>query len=199
MTCSQMLARLIEGDPDALAGRGNSDVAMHVRKCARCRAVADALLAETRMLAAVVDGAAVVRRIRPTPIVLTLAAAAAMTFVMLPDQPTEPATVALAPVVAVTPTLIAPVVVAPALRSTPQTAPRSATAPAASRPAVASTPAAQHHVASAYPAATPMTVSPMRMPSSERPYQQVAVTPPPGKRAAVMRTSDPAITVVWVY
>ncbi|HET7563771.1 MAG TPA: sigma-70 family RNA polymerase sigma factor [Gemmatimonadaceae bacterium] len=27
----------------------------------------------------------------------------------------------------------------------------------------------------------------------------VSVTPPPGKRAAIMRTPDPAITVVWLY
>lgn len=191
MTCTQMLERLIEADPDALAGRGNSDVAVHVRECARCRALATQLLAETRLLATVVERGAAVRRIRSSVIIPALAAAAAVAFVMLPDQPTKPAIVfpSRAPAVAVTPNVVAPVVVAPALPSTKRTS-----TPAA----VASTSAPRRQLARAYPVATPIAAMPLQVPA-EISYQQVAVTPPPGKRAAVMRTSDPAMTVVWVY
>ena len=189
MTCTQMLERLIEADPDALAGRGTSDVAAHVRECGRCRAVAGQLLADTRVLAGTVASGAVVRRIRPTPIVLALAAAAALAFVMLPGQPTTPSAIvpSRAPVVAATPQIVAPVVVSAALRPVVR-------APASSQAAAA--PAPRGQIARAYPPAVPLTLTPMQVPT-EVSYDQVAITPPPGKRAAVMRTSDPAITVVW--
>ncbi|MEX2154377.1 MAG: hypothetical protein WD825_13640 [Gemmatimonadaceae bacterium] len=192
MTCTQMLERLIEAEPAALAGRGNSDVASHVRECARCRAVASQLLADTRMLALAVDRGAVVRRIRPIMIAPALAGAAALAFAMLPDQPSSPTTLgrSRAPVVAVTPVVVAPAVVSPALPAVVWS--RTLTT-------VASTPAPRPQVARAYPPATPLIANPMQVAPTEISYQQVAVTPPPGKRAAVMRTSDPAITVVWVY
>lgn len=210
MTCTQMLERLIEADPDALAGHGTSAVATHVRECARCRAVAEQLLVETRMLASVIDRGAVVRRIRPAPVILAIAAAAAVAFVMLPHQSGSPAIAApsQAPVAAAAPTAVAPVVVSPALReATPVTgerarrASRSTTGPATSRtaPAVASSQARQARVATPYPTATPVTIAPMQVTQSELTHEQVAVTPPPGKRVAVMRTGDPTITVVWVY
>lgn len=192
MTCTQMLERLIEADPATLAGRGSSDVATHVRECARCRAVADQLLAETRLLASAVERGAVVRRIRPIVLAPALAAAAALAFVMLPDRPTSPpATIpSRSPVVSITPVVVTPVVVSPSL--TPVVRPSV-------RPAVASTRAPQPRIAQAYPLATPISATPLAPTPSEISFEQVAVTPPPGKRAAVMRTSDPAITVVWVY
>jgi len=191
MTCNQMLERLIEADPDALAGRGTSDVAVHVRECVRCRAVANQLLAETRLLASAVERGAVVRRLRPTPIVLALAAAAALTFVVLPGQPTTPSTIgpSRAPVAA-TPQTVPAVVVAPALRPVVR-------APASSQSAAPLAPRGQF--VRAYPSAVPLTATPMQVGPTDVSYDQVAITPPPGKRAAVMRTNDPAITVVWVY
>jgi hypothetical protein len=203
MTCTQMLERLIEADPDALAGRGSSDVAAHVRECARCGAVARQLLADTSLLAATVNAkGAIVRRMRPAPIVLALAAAATVAFLMLPQQPGARPELAVQPPasVAVQP---APASQAPAI-SPPSSSPVAAEsrerraehrAPSAERRA----PSPASHLARAYPAAIPIRVSPMSLTSSEPEQQQVVVTPPAGKRAAVMRTGDPAITVVWVY
>ena len=51
MTCEMMRERLLEAELDELAGQGNSPVAAHVRECARCRAVAEQLLGDTRQLA----------------------------------------------------------------------------------------------------------------------------------------------------
>jgi len=196
MTCTQILERLIEADPDALAGRGTSDVAAHVRECARCRAVAEQLLAETRMLATTVGPSGlVVRRLRPTPIVLALAAVAALAFVMLPDQPTTPTAPTTPTTVAATPAPVAAVAVVAPPAAPAVVSPRAGRADAGAPREPRTAPL----LASAYPPAVPVTVTPMQVLPAEASYQQVAVTPPPGKRVAVMRTNDPAITVVWVY
>jgi len=47
-----MIERLLEAEPDELAGRGEGGVAEHVRSCARCRAVAERLLDAEAALAA---------------------------------------------------------------------------------------------------------------------------------------------------
>lgn len=52
MSCREMIERLLETEPDELAGRGEGGVAEHVRSCARCRAVAERLLDAQAALAA---------------------------------------------------------------------------------------------------------------------------------------------------
>ena len=51
MTCEMMRERLLDAELDELAGHGSSPVAVHVRGCARCRAVAEQLIGDTRRLA----------------------------------------------------------------------------------------------------------------------------------------------------
>jgi hypothetical protein len=50
--CNGILERLLEADPAELAGRGESDLALHVRECDRCATVAGRLLAGQEQLAA---------------------------------------------------------------------------------------------------------------------------------------------------
>ena len=50
-TCRAMLARMLEADLGDLTGRGDDALAMHVRECVTCRAVADRLARDTELLA----------------------------------------------------------------------------------------------------------------------------------------------------
>jgi hypothetical protein len=50
MTCSEARERLLEVDPIELAGKGNSELAAHVRGCSRCAAVAQVILNDERDL-----------------------------------------------------------------------------------------------------------------------------------------------------
>ncbi|MGD8866391.1 MAG: hypothetical protein PVI01_02155 [Gemmatimonadales bacterium] len=50
--CDKALERLLEADPAELAGRGDSELASHVRECDRCAAVGARLLAGQEPLAA---------------------------------------------------------------------------------------------------------------------------------------------------
>lgn len=56
MKYEEALERLLEADPDELAGLGDSPTAAHVRSCAHCADVAARLLAGQRLLAAALDG-----------------------------------------------------------------------------------------------------------------------------------------------
>jgi hypothetical protein len=44
----------------------------------------------------------------------------------------------------------------------------------------------------------PLVPGPAAAPAA-RPADVVAVDPSPGRRVAVLRTSDPTVTVVWLY
>lgn len=50
--CDKAFERLLEADPAELAGRGASELALHVRECDRCAAVGARLLAGQQQLAA---------------------------------------------------------------------------------------------------------------------------------------------------
>lgn len=51
MTCGEIRERILEASAAALAGHGESAVARHVRGCAACRAIASSVLGETERLA----------------------------------------------------------------------------------------------------------------------------------------------------
>jgi hypothetical protein len=50
--CDAAFERLLEADPAELAGQGDSEVAVHVRECARCQAVGATLLGGQERLSA---------------------------------------------------------------------------------------------------------------------------------------------------
>ncbi|MHC4233505.1 MAG: hypothetical protein ACYSUQ_00165 [Planctomycetota bacterium] len=51
ISCDAALERLLEANPAELAGRDDSELAVHVRECGRCQAVAARLLAGQEQLA----------------------------------------------------------------------------------------------------------------------------------------------------
>ncbi len=61
MNCEQALERMLDADPDELAGRGDSELVSHIQGCGRCQAVAAELVAGHEMLAAEIQTADVDR------------------------------------------------------------------------------------------------------------------------------------------
>jgi hypothetical protein len=51
INCSTAYERLLEADPTQLTGQGDTELAVHVRDCARCQAVGATLLAGQEQLA----------------------------------------------------------------------------------------------------------------------------------------------------
>jgi hypothetical protein len=200
MSCTQTLELMLDAAPDELAGRGESALAIHLRECARCRAVADRILADTRALARAIESRAPrsvprASRTRRTLIgggalVTTLAAAALVFAVMKRSTSTGTASVARP----------APIVV-------PRAAVAESTPPVAvARPAAAVDSALlgsiqpQQYAAALPVTPTQLTASPVHPPVHDPQDQSdITVTPSAGLRAAVMRTSNPNITVVWLY
>jgi hypothetical protein len=187
MTCTQALEALLEADPSDLAGQGGSPLAQHVRACARCRRLAAQVLDDTHLLASV----ELVPAVRPQPVrrrswlpalVMPAALAAAIVAIIL-LQSREAGTNQV--------TTLTPVTVAGP----------SAPVPSHESP-VTSHEAPQ--LGKAFPA--PVPVAPVRFEKTPvipglpvTAMKVVAVTPPPGTRAAVLQTSDPKLVVVWLY
>ncbi len=106
--CETAFELLLEADPTELAGRGDSELAEHVRGCARCGAVAARLLRGQEELATalgelgprtgVEEALSIVRarrrkvewRRHAWRVVAPLAAAAAIAAVVILRSPTEP-------------------------------------------------------------------------------------------------------------
>lgn len=182
MTCDRALEALLDADlPDVLTGR--APLAVHVRDCRRCRAVAQTLATDTQMLAHAV--ALAPRRPGRSPLMIALpAAAAAVLLVMVTTQDTVRAPggsriSALEPVV-VQPA--APVAQAPEpapVRATPRAFPRANPVMAVKLDA-----AGPANNEASLPASSTTTVT---------------VAPPAGTRAVVMQTGDPRLVVVWLY
>jgi hypothetical protein len=206
MNCNEALELMLEADPDELAGKGSSVVAAHVRTCAKCGAVAARLLADTSALATALEARSAIARRAPAlrtrilrPVAVAGTLAAAMVLMVLwrtrrSEAPKATASVELpvsAPVSAKTSApLFAPASRAPTAGDSATALPQRSASPAASRrfadaaPVVAM-PVAATSVSRSAPASTELAA--------------LSVDPPPGTRAAVLHTRNPAITVVWLY
>jgi hypothetical protein len=185
MNCDRALEALLDSDlPELVAG--STPLAAHVRGCERCRRVADAFMADTRLLAAGMPAVAARRRPARTRYAVAPLAAAAALVVMVSLRGQAPA-----PVVEVA-SMLAPVVV--------DSFPRAPVAAVAPRVSAA-------RALRAYPRAVPMSAvklaraeSLVAQPAAPVPTARaVSVTPPAGTRAVVMQTSDPKLVVVWLY
>jgi len=186
MTCQTMLERMLDAEPDELLGRGETALAVHLRECGRCRAVAQQLLQETgalvnamardaRPVATMASPSAGRRRwTRQRAVVGSVLAVAGMVVAALLWSPSHgvqpgPATPALAPA--------APA--AAVINGSPMRAERYPE----ERPILAEA------VAAAAVTTSPEPLAPARL----------IVRPPSGVRAAVLQTANPTITVVWLY
>lgn len=216
MKCTEILELMLDVAPDELAGRGDSPLATHVRECARCRALADRLLADTRALAKAVESRAprAVPRARRIPrtligggaLVTTLAAAALVLAVLQRGKDTG-----TAPAVKAEPIAVPGVAAAestPAVANARQTVAHDSSVLPAGKSgqyapvnSSALVPIKPQQYAVALPVQpTPLIASPAHQPEGDAHSQSdITVTPSFGLRAAVMRTSNPNITVVWLY
>ena len=218
MTCLTMLDRMLEAELEELDGRGDSALAGHVRECARCRAVAKQLLLDTTRLGDVVQQA---RPSRPPTRragsrravrVIVWGMAAALTLMAVRvwlRSGTPPA----APVGRVPNAAYATVDATSALRQ-PAGERRDSTRvastsrrPAATErrgrgsPVITTTPPTVRVVAVSLQPLTPVAaVEAVRLDVVPAPPlgTEVKADPPPGRRATIMRTPSPSITVVWL-
>ena len=198
MNCADCHNAMLDAEPDELRGRGNGELARHVRGCQRCRSFATAIVADTRVLARVValdsGGRATRRRgaiagLAAACVVLALGARAISSRVPHPVDvpPIAPA----ASHVAVTGGAESPGTVArsPERPTTAVTGSREAFVAERRIRAVAFQPAAFEAV-------------PIRHPSSPEPTDStpiITVRPHGGRRAAVFKVAQSNVTVVWLY
>ena len=229
MTCSTMLERMLEADLDELSSHGRTPIAQHLRECARCRAVADRLVRDTRTLArSVAQGG-----LEPTEArtrsryvgpryrsAAFLAAAAVLAMVTVRGWREAGAprvqSVAAKPVVMQPVTVTPPVSLRDGLPLPPADRASHRSPPArrtVSANLTARSPRARDLGAATLPVAvkvepTPATpvdravaVLPVRLDAAPRPSlgDRVAVDPPPGTRARIIPTDRPGITVVWLH
>ena len=221
MTCSTVLDQILEADLDVLDGTGDSDVARHVRACARCQAIARQIVGDTRSLAVRVDDARttirlVTRRNRAFVVAAGLAAVLSVVVVRewqrresVPRNASRVATVdrqtvdvaklsePTAPAVAAR--LPEPRLVRPSTHQRSATqAPDAPTQPVRATPLVLATVAERTIVK---PVDSPVAVAPVRIDttSSIALGGGVTVDPPAGTRANIIRTPNPTVTVVWLY
>ena len=233
MSCSAILDQLLDADLDVLDGSADSDVARHLRGCARCQEVARQILSDTRSLAVAVAD------VRAT---IELAPAAAAPTLVRPRRRSSVRIAVAAGLAAALGVVVARewtrlnAVPRDASQSVAVNARMSDTPTLAMAPAtvIASRPAELRHVrperrqrpaAEATQAEQPLDrgtpqvvatvaartiVDPIRPPSAVVPVRidtttnvalgsTVAVDPPTGIRANIIRTPNPAVTVVWLY
>ena len=62
--CAALRAALLTADPDELRGLGDTELAQHIRECARCAADAQRILGTTAMLAARLESSARISKAR---------------------------------------------------------------------------------------------------------------------------------------
>jgi hypothetical protein len=185
MTCGSMLAAMLDAGPDELAGRGDSPLALHLQGCARCRATASRLLADTQQIvteaaarrAWALSGPAAAgarrRYVRPLAVGGVLAAAV-LVFALLQRAGNPGGALPRVPSASGTPTATG----APIVRKPPD-GPQDAT------PEVA-----KAHIVKA-------DIAKARGAAKDSLFVGVAVAA--NVHATVIRTNNPKFTVVWLY
>ena len=194
MNCTAALEAILDAEPTDLAGQGTTSLAAHIVACNRCRAVAHRISVETGLLASSIAPSEVRRRVpsgapvwvRGLLVPVGLAAALVLALVSRTPHP---------PNVIVSVASPKPAIAVPEPVVSPRVA--TGTAPVS----VQRTPSRVR----AYPAPIPVAavrISPQAQtfaPPRVEGGATVIVDPQPGQRVAVMRTSNPKITVVWLY
>lgn len=213
MTCESMLLQLLEAEPDELRRVVDTPLSRHLAVCPRCAAVADRLLADTAQLAFAVRADARVaaqpaRKLSRLWLVPGVTAVAAVA-VLLWRGGESPVVAPLPVSSAVTPPPL------PAIVSAPVTVPQATRAAAPTpmhepsglrRVRVQPVPQlvafrVEPVIVEPKPAPTPVTVTPMPRAGRGRGIVSrgaVTVEPPPTKRATILRSAVPGVTVIWL-
>jgi hypothetical protein len=200
MTCADVLDAMMECDPADLQEASEHPIAIHVRDCARCSAVASSLTRGMSLLTvptAVLNGSRRRRTaVRAAAITALPIAAGFVLMVLARGRPSETVSPVVSGVPPVVPSVAAPAAVPAATRVVAVVpAPKRAKS-VADKPAAAVT-VAQRAVEDASIVDTPPLDLPLSAPDSMPP--SVRVTPLSGQRVAILKTSDPKTTVVWIY
>lgn len=223
--CSAMLDRMLEADLGELDGRGDTVLAAHLQECTKCRSVANRLLDDTRMLARTVPAATTVsawlarrpRRLRARRAGATILAAIAASIAAVVIRAAQHghsrpavATAVMQPVSVVPPFTLGSRLASdagPARVSRSRSPNDHGPGPRGRRfPLQREMPASIVSVAVtveptvATPMERPVSAAPVRLDPGPRPSlgAGVAVEPPAGKRADIIRTDHAGITVVWL-
>ena len=216
MNCRAMLEMILEADPTELAGRGDSLLARHLRACGRCRAVAQQILADTRRLELAI-GASVasswpatgVGARRPSGarrrLVVAVLAAAVVGIAVLRGAGDAVEQTGSSPIAH--PTVVH--VPDQTTRETRRAAQAVMTFEGVASPRAAASGAARRVVpvpvaAAAFPKAAAVAPARFALSNAEEETRVRAATvalvdPSPGKRVAILRASDPNVTVFWLY
>jgi hypothetical protein len=201
MTCADVLDAMMECDPADLQEASEHPIAIHVRECARCRAVASSLTRGVSLLVPAAGHALDLARrrrtrVRAVAIAALPIAAGFVLMVLARGRPSETVSPVVSGVPPVVPSVAAPAAVPAATRVVAVVpAPKRAKS-VADKPAAAVT-VAQRAVEDASIVDTPPLDLPLSAPDSMPP--SVRVTPMSGQRVAILKTSDPKTTVVWIY
>ena len=209
MTCTMVLDAMLEADLDELRLDGDTPLSLHLRTCARCRAVAGRLAVDTDALARLVTTVRVEQHGRRTRVgawrlqAAAVAAVAAGVVIVLrvPRPVSAPAEApALPSPLVMRPVRVTPSISAPARRTRPairtaRRAPHRDLGPAivAATVEVAATPAIRPE------RAVPVAPVPLEVGPRSSLGDGVAVDPPPGRRATIIPTDQPGVTVVWLH
>ena len=199
MNCADCLDVMLDADPAELRGDWSSELGEHLRGCPACRARANAVIADTRMLGRIVRADMRIRASARRRAVIAGAAAAGIILAFAVRAIAVPASRAvetraasrLPSRVAITRPRDTAAVVGPSRNKPSAPSSRSGEAGAGARRilAVAIQPSA--FVAVPIHPADPAT-------SADQP-PVVSVRPLGGRRAAVFRVAESTVTVVWLY
>ena len=194
MTCELALALLLDAEPSEFSANERTPLGEHLGSCARCRRVAAQLMQDTQELAVAMEAGSLRRpgrRVRQLALIPAFATAATVFAVMLRERPPAPTIVHRVP----EPVAVAAPSVAPSTES-----------PAPILPGVVRSRQESVGRREMKAFARPVPLAPVRlaqsvMPEASRSVETigVSVTPPAGTRATVMHTSNPKLTVVWLY
>ena len=213
MTCTMMLDAMLEAELDELRLDVDTPLSRHLRTCARCRVVAGRLALDTDALARLVTPVRVEpheqheRRTRVRAWRLQAAAlaavAAGVVIVLRAPRPASAPAGASGP--SPSPLVMQPVRVTPFMSALPR---RTHPAIRTARPAPHRDLGPAIVVATVEVAPTPairaeraVAVAPVRLEVGPRSSLGggVAVDPPPGRRATIIPTDQPGVTVVWLH
>jgi len=197
MNCADCLNAMLDADPAELRARGGSELAEHLRGCLACRRAADAIVADTRMLATVVVHAEPAHASRRRIAIAGLAAAGVIFAIASREiarhagtAPRQDSPRTSLPVASIRPAGPA------AVAARPSSAPRSARTVPRARPADQQR---LHAVAYQPTPFVAVPIQPADTAARDGANPIVSVNPHGGRRAAVFRVAESNVTVVWLY
>jgi hypothetical protein len=196
MNCADCLNAMLDAEPAELRAHGGSELADHLRGCLTCRGAANAIVADTRMLARVAGHAAPARASRWRVTIAGVAAAGVIVAIASREIAGNAGTATRQD--SARTSLPGPSMrpAGPVVAAAPSSAPRAVRTVPRARPADQQ----RLHSVAYQPApfvAIPIQPADTATRGDARPI--VSVHPQGGRRAAIFRVAESNVTVVWLY